>query len=147
MAAYCVGLVLLGGLLLAILLVGSVDALFRFGYGWVVLAKVALFAPMVAFGAYNRYRLIPRASETGEPTAAFRQLTRNVRNESALGVTVLVLAALLASLTPAISVAASPQLTTLAMSQPGTWRIDPRFTRVDGFDLIATFHIVLTGAG
>jgi len=225
MAAYCVGLVLLGGLLLAILLVGSVDALFRFGYGWVVLAKVALFAPMVAFGAYNRYRLIPRASETGEPTAAFRQLTRNVRNESALGVTVLVLAALLASLTPAISVAAGPQLftlddtvngirvhmlvtptptianrsytlefllyyasngsdynggkntsaitfrsltnvglppstlaldgphgnhffiTTLAMSQPGTWRIDPRFTRVDGFDLIATFHIVLTGAG
>ena len=145
-----------------------------------------------------------------------------MRNETALGVTVLVLAALLASLTPAISVAAGPQLftlddtvtgirvhltvtptptianrgytlefllsyasngsdynggkntsmitfrsltnvglppttialdgphgnhffiTTFAMSQPGTWRIDPRFTRVDGFDLIATFHIVLT---
>ena len=225
MAAYCVGLVLLGGLVLAILLVGSVDALFRFGYGWVVLAKVALFAPMVAFGAYNRYRLVPRGSESSEPGAAFRQLTRNVRNETALGATILVLAALLASLTPAISVAAGPQLftlddtvngirvhmlvtptptiasrsytlefllyyasngsdynggkntsmitfqsltnvglppstlaldgphgnhffiTTFAMSQPGTWRIEPRFTRVDGFDLIATFHIALTGAG
>src|SRR3989442_12970424 len=68
---------------------------------------------MVAFGAYNRYRLVPRGSESSEPAAAFRQLTRNVRNESALGVTVLVLAALLASLTPAISVAAGPQLFTL----------------------------------
>jgi len=222
MAAYCVGLVLLGGLVLAILLVGSVDALFRFGYGWVVLAKVALFAPMIAFGAYNRYRLIPRASETREPEAAFRQLTSNVRNETVLGITVLVLAALLASLTPATSVISEPGLftlddtvsgirvhmvvtppptiasrdyavefflyyasngsaynggkntsaitfrsltnvtlppntlpfdaqhgnhfilTTFAMSQPGTWRIDARFTRVDGFDLIATFHIILT---
>jgi hypothetical protein len=33
----------------------------------------------------------------------------------------------------------------LAMSQPGTWSIQPRFVRSDGFDLIATFHIVLTG--
>lgn len=222
MAAYCVGLVLLGGLVLAILLVGSVDALFRFGYGWVVLAKVALFAPMIAFGAYNRYRLIPRASETREPEASFRQLTWNVRNETVLGVTVLVLAALLASLTPAVSVLAGPQsftlddtlsgirvhmvvtpaptianmsytlefylyyasngsnydlgkntsaitftlqnstlspqtlrldgphgnhffITTLAMSRPGTWRIDARFARFDGFDLIPTFHIILTG--
>jgi copper transport protein len=223
MAFYCVGLVLLGGLVLAILLVGSVDALFRFGYGWVVLAKVALFAPMIAFGAYNRYRLLPRAAETGEPVAAFRQLTWNVRNETALGATVLILAALLASLTPAVSVVAGPQqftidntvsgirvhllvsptptianisytlqfflyyasngstynfgkntsditfksetnvslppetrpldgphggyhflITTLAMSQPGTWRIDARFARSDGFDLIVTFHIVLT---
>jgi len=225
MAAYCVGLVLLGGFILALLLVGSVDALFRFGYGWVVLAKVALFAPMVAFGAYNRYRLVPRGSEASEPAAAFRQLTRNVRNETALGATILVLAALLASLTPAISVAAGPQpftlddtvsgirvhlvvtptptianrsyalefylsyasngsdynggkntskitfrsltniglppttlaligphgnhliITTFAMSQPGTWRIDADIPRVDGFDLIATFHIALTGAG
>jgi len=224
MAFYCIGLVLLGGVVLAILLVGSFDALFRFGYGWVVLAKVGLFAPMIAFGAYNRYRLIPRAAEAGEPAAAFRRLTWNVRNETALGATVLVLAALLASLTPAVSVFAGPSgqftlddtvsgirihmlvtpipsianqsytlefflyyasngsaynggkntsamtfksetnvslpsetrpldgphgnhffLTTFAMSQPGTWRIDARFARFDGFDLIATFHIVLTG--
>lgn len=223
MAFYCVGLVLLGGLVLAILLVGSVDGLFRFGYGWVVLAKVALFAPMVAFGAYNRYRLIPRAAETEEPAAAFRQLTWNVRNETALGATVLVLAALLASLTPAVSIVAGPAgqftvddtvsgirvhmlvtpapsianlsytlefflyyasngsaynfgkntsaitfrsetnvllppqtllldgphgnhffITTFAMSQPGTWRIDARIARFDGFDLLATFHIVLS---
>src|SRR5207245_10956186 len=80
---------------------------------WVILAKVALFTPMVALGAYNRYRLIPRASETSEPAEAFRQLTWNVRNETALGVTVLVLATLLASLTPAASVLAGPQSLTL----------------------------------
>src|SRR2546422_850011 len=222
MAFYCVGLVLIGGLVLALLLVGSWDALFSSGYGWVVLAKVSLFIPMIAFGAYNRYRLIPRAAETGEPAAAFRQLTWNVRNETALGATVLVLAAILASLTPAISVFAGsteftlndtvrgihiqmiidpppatanisytiqflltwasngsaynfgkntsvitfrsetnvllpPQtlpldgphgnhffITTLAMSQPGTWSIQQRFGRF-GNDLITTFHVVLTG--
>lgn len=223
MAFYCVGMVLFGGLVLALLLVGSLDALLTSGYGWVVLAKVSLFIPMISFGAYNRYRLIPRAAETGEPAAAFRQLTWNVRNETALGATVLVLAAILASLTPAVSVFAGstqftlndtvsgihiemlidpppatanisytvqflltwasngsayefgkntsmitfrsetnvllpPQtlpydaihgnhyiITTLAMSQPGTWSIQPRFVRSDGFDLIATFHVVLSG--
>ena len=223
MAFYCVGLVLIGGLVLALLLVGSWDALFSSGYGWVVLAKVSLFVPMIAFGAYNRYRLIPRAAETGDPAAAFRKLTWNVRNETAIGATVLVLAAILASLTPAVSVFAGSSeftlsdtvsgihiqmiidpppasanisytvqflltwasngsaynfgkntsvitfrsetnvllppetlpldgphgnhffITTLAMSQPGTWSIQPRVVRSDGFDLITTFHVVLTG--
>jgi len=223
MAFYCVGLVLIGGLVLALLLVGSWDALFSSGYGWVVLAKVSLFVPMIAFGAYNRYRLIPRAAETGDPAAAFRKLTWNVRNETAIGATVLVLAAILASLTPAVSVFARSSeftlsdtvsgihiqmiidpppasanisytvqflltwasngsaynfgkntsvitfrsetnvllppetlpldgphgnhffITTLAMSQPGTWSIQPRVVRSDGFDLITTFHVVLTG--
>jgi copper transport protein len=104
MAFYAVGMVLLGGLILAVLLVGTVSALFGSAYGWVVLAKVALFAPMVAFGAYNRYRLLPRAADGGEPMKAFRQLTWNVRNETLLGITVLVLAALLAALTPTTAV-------------------------------------------
>src|SRR5438093_8447541 len=43
MAAYCVGLVLLGGLVLAILPAVSVDALFTCVWGLVALAKVALF--------------------------------------------------------------------------------------------------------
>jgi len=119
MAFYCVGLVLIGGLILALLLVGSWDALFSSGYGWVILAKVSLFIPMIAFGAYNRYRLIPRATEMGEPAAAFRQLTWNVRNETALGATVLVLAAILASLTPAISVFAGSTQFTLSDTVDG----------------------------
>ena len=223
MALYCVGLVLFGGLTLAVLLVGSWDALLSSNYGWVVLAKVALFVPMIAFGAYNRYRLIPRAEETGDAAAAFRQLTWNVRNETALGATVLVLAALLAALTPGVSILGGAQpfslsdtvsgihvqmlvdppptianqsytiqflltwasngstynfgkqnstitfqsltnpllppetlpldgphgnhyfLTTLAMSQPGTWSVQARIARFDGFDLFATFHIALAG--
>jgi len=37
-------------------------------------------------------------------------------------------------------------ITTLAMSQPGTWSIQPHFVRSDGFDLITTFHVFLPGA-
>jgi len=33
----------------------------------------------------------------------------------------------------------------LAMSQPGTWSIQPDVVRSDGFDLITTFHVILTG--
>jgi len=98
MAFYAVGMVLVGGLVLAILLVGTVDTLLTSGYGWVVLAKISLFAPMVIFGAYNRFRLIPKTAEASEPAEAVRRLTWNVRNETILGVTVLSLAALLASL-------------------------------------------------
>ena len=105
MAFYAVGMVLVGGLVLAILLVGTVDELLMSGYGWVVLAKVSLFAPMVTFVAYNRYRLIPKAAEASDPADAVRRLTWNVRNETILGVTVLALAALLASL-PASTVLA-----------------------------------------
>src|SRR5438445_190386 len=101
------------------LLLGSWDALFSSGYGWVVLAKVSLFVPMIAFGAYNRYRLIPRAAETGDPAAAFRKLTWNVRNETAIGATVLVLAAILASLTPAVSVFAGSSEFTLSDTVSG----------------------------
>jgi len=53
---------------------------------------------MVIFGAYNRFRLIPKTAEASEPAEAVRRLTWNVRNETILGVTVLSLAALLASL-------------------------------------------------
>lgn len=67
LAAYSVGLVLIGGLVLSFLLVRSWDALLGTAYGWVVLAKIVLFVPMVFIGAYNRYWLIPAASDSDEP--------------------------------------------------------------------------------
>lgn len=223
-AAYAVGLVIYGGAVLAVLLVGSLDRLVSTGYGWVVLAKISLFAPMLAFGAYNRFRLVPRTAEPEGIEGAVRRLGRNVRVETVIGISVLAVAALLTSMTPAISVAAGPQafgleatvedlrlrfevwphpsvpgvytfsvfvynattgaaynaarpdsgtlLFTLngstlppstanlsgphgnhffvdspAMSQPGTWRIDVRFARADGFDIRATFHVTIRGGG
>src|SRR5207249_1372921 len=68
MAAYAVSLVLAGGIVLAVLLVGTLDALVTSPYGWVILAKVGLFAPMLALGAYNRYRLVPKTAESERPT-------------------------------------------------------------------------------
>jgi copper transport protein len=86
MAAYAVGLVLAGGIGLSILLVGTVDALFGTPYGWVILAKIALFAPMVGLGAFNRYRLLPRTVEEPEPTQAIRRIVGNVRFETGIGI-------------------------------------------------------------
>jgi copper transport protein len=108
MAAYAVGLVLVGGIVLSILLVGTLDALIVTPYGWVVLGKIALFAPMVGLGAFNRYRLIPKTAEEPEPTQAIRQIVRNVRFETGIGIAALVLAGLLTSMTPAASATLGP---------------------------------------
>lgn len=108
LAGYAVGLVLAGGIVLALLLVGTWNALFGTAYGWVILGKIALFAPMIALGAFNRYWLIPRTAEDASPVDAVRRLVRNVRFEVTLGIAVLVLAGLLTSMTPAVSVAAGP---------------------------------------
>lgn len=108
MAAYAVGLVLVGGIVLSILLVGTVDALFGTPYGWVVLGKIALFAPMVGLGAFNRYRLLPETAEQAEPTQAVRRIVHNVRFETALGVAVLVLAGLLTSLSTPVGASLTP---------------------------------------
>lgn len=105
MAFVAVGLVLFGGLGLALILVGTLDNLFGGAYGWIVLAKSALFAPMVALGAYNRYRLLPRAEEADSPTVP--GVARNVRREFVLGALVLALAALLTAISPPIQ-ASSP---------------------------------------
>lgn len=223
LAGYAVGLVLGGGVVLALLLVGSWEALVGTPYGWVVLAKIGLFAPMVAVGAYNRYRVLPAIAEARDASTSVRALTRNVRSEVSLGAAVLALAALLAALVPSVSVlgpsspfpirataeglridfyvspvptvpgnytftilvynatngepyndaltgsgtltfhrADSPTnltenlsgphdnhffVTSSALSQPGVWRIDARFLRGDGAEVLATFHLTIGGSG
>jgi copper transport protein len=224
LAGYAVGLVLAGGVTLSLLLVGSWDALLGTSYGWVVLGKVALFTPMIALGAFNRYRLIPKTAEA-TPVTAVRRLVANVRFETGLGVAVLILAGLLTSMTPAASLAPGPPglfvrevtvddlrlrlqvdpypttpgeytitvllfnattgeqykasehgtrgnisfalggadpttevldgphppnhflVVTSALSEPGNWRIDTAFTRVDGPEVRATFHITIRASG
>ena len=108
MAAYAVGVLLAAGVVLALLLVGTIDALIGTAYGWVVLGKIALFAPMLGLGAFNRYRLIPQTAESDSPTTAVRRIVRNVRFETGLGVTVLILSGLLTSMTPAVGVTIGP---------------------------------------
>ncbi len=95
---WSVGLVLVGGFGLALVLVGTLDALAGTVYGWFVLAKVALFAPLVGLGAWNRYRLLPRADE---PATGVRPILRNVRLEVVLGAIILAVTAVLTALAPA----------------------------------------------
>ena len=106
--------------MLSLLLVGTWEALVGTAYGWVVLGKIALFAPMVALGAFNRYRLIPETAEADKPAEAVRRIVGNVRLETALGIAVLVLAGLLTTMTPAASVAsATPNVFALDIVKDG----------------------------
>src|SRR2546423_5166923 len=108
MAAYAVALVLGGGVFLALRLRGAWGALLGTPDGWVVLAKIALFAPMVGLGAFNRYRVIPETAEAEKPTEAVRRIVGNVRFEAGLGIAVLFPAGPPTAMTPAGRAAAPP---------------------------------------
>ncbi len=98
-------LVVSAGVVLGIVLIGTVDSLVGTPYGWVVLAKGAVLVPMVVVGAWNR-RSLRRAKAEARPRAdAVRLVARNVRAEAVLGAAVLLLAGLLVTMNPA----ASPQ--------------------------------------
>lgn len=112
LAFFSVGLVLVAGVTLSVILVGSFEALFGTPYGLVVLGKVSLFVPMAAVGAYNRYRLLP----SPEPAQAVVRGVRNVKVEVALGATVLLLAGLLTSMSPAVSLSGEDTSAPLSMS-------------------------------
>ena len=80
------------GLVNAWYLVGSVPALVGTDYGRLLVAKLALFAAMVALAAVNRLRLTPRLEHDPRALVALR---RNARLECAAGVAVVVLVAVL----------------------------------------------------
>jgi copper transport protein len=113
LAGYAVALLLGAGVVLSLILVGSWDGLFGTAYGWLVLAKVSLFAPMVAVGAWNRYRVLPATENPARLQESVGLLARNVRVEAILGAIVLALAAILTSISPAA--APNPGDTTLRL--------------------------------
>jgi putative copper resistance protein D len=89
----------LSGIVNAWLLVGSFDALFGTDYGCVVCAKIVLFALMIVLALVNRLRWTPRLAEaSGKPREALR---RNAIVETALGLIVLILVAMLGTMVPA----------------------------------------------
>jgi copper transport protein len=83
--------------------VGSLAALTSTGYGRALLGKVGLFAALALLGAVNHWWARPRvraAANAGSDTVALRVLRRTVQTETALGVVVLVITAVLVSLPP-----------------------------------------------
>ena len=189
MALYCVGLVLFGGLTLAVLLVGSWDALLSSNYGWVVLAKVAdqrglqgvgrrtvlVLAALLAaltpgvsiLGGAQPFSLSDTVSGIHvqmlvdpPPTIANQSYTiqflltwasnGSTYNFGKQNSTITFQSLTNPLLPPETLPLDGPHgnhyfLTTLAMSQPGTWSVQARIARFDGFDLFATFHIALAG--
>src|SRR2546428_5088885 len=105
LAAYSVALVLGAGVGLSLILAPTWAALLGPPYGWIVLAKISLFAPMVAVGAWNRYRVLPASDVPEELPDTVAHLARNVRIEAIPGAVVLTLAAILASPSPPTSLA------------------------------------------
>jgi len=82
-------------------LVASVPGLVGTGYGWMALVKAALFGVLFAFAAANRYRLAP-ALLRGDPARARRALVRSIGVQTAFGGAVVVAAAVLSGLPPAM---------------------------------------------
>jgi len=88
------------GIVNAWILVGSVRGLILTDYGWVLMAKVAVFAVMVAFAAANRFWLTPRLAPPASPKA-LHNLIRNTKAETALAFIVFAIVGVLGTLHPA----------------------------------------------
>lgn len=72
-------------------------------YGWLLVAKVALFAVMLAFGARHRWVLVPRfrdALDRGDDDDAPRALLRSLTLELCVGLAILFFVAWLGTLSP-----------------------------------------------
>ena len=80
--------------------VRSLDALTSTGYGWFLVAKVAVVAAIAAVGAYNHFRLVPAMGQ-GKAKAALARLQRTLQAEALGLVAVLALTSVLVVLTPA----------------------------------------------
>jgi len=95
------------GLVNSWFLVGSVSSLFTRPYGQLLIAKLAVFAGMLALAAANRFWLVPSMTKArsadGSGAAAWSAKLRNhVLGEQLLGLMVLLVVSVLGTMRPAI---------------------------------------------
>lgn len=103
----------------------TLDALISSGYGWALLAKIVLMLPLVAMGAYHRYRLLPQLETPGHERRDIGRLRSSAGIEAGLMAVVLLAAGILTSLAP-------PVATTAAADQgPAASQPEP-YTTFDG---------------
>lgn len=119
-ALRAVSLLVLTGLVRSWAEVGAPRALWSTPFGLVLLAKLAVFLPILALAAWNRARVRPQSAADAADVGALR---RSVTVEAALGAVVLALTALLVNLPPAKVAAglAGPAITEAAL---GDGRLD-----------------------
>lgn len=83
------------------LLIGSWHGLAATPYGWMALVKLALFAALVGCAWRNHFALTPPLARS-DALPARRALMRSIALEAAFGVAIVLAAAILASLPPAM---------------------------------------------
>lgn len=88
---YAVAALIVAGLVLAFVQVGTFSALWQTAYGRLLLAKIALIAPLLLLAAANRWRLTRPA--LAEQAPARRRLVRNIGLETLLMVAILAVVA------------------------------------------------------
>jgi len=84
-----------------ILQVGSIAGLLGTTHGRLLLAKLAVLAPILALAVANRRYLLPMASATGDNRASLRRLAAFVGAEAGLAIALLALAGAMTLTTPA----------------------------------------------
>lgn len=94
-------LLAVSGTIMAVLIVGTWDAVLGTGYGRTLLLKLGIVAAVVVLAAWNRTRLLPRI--TARPTAALQwaSLRRILSYEAALLVAVIAITGFLSNSSPA----------------------------------------------
>jgi putative copper resistance protein D len=100
LALVSVGILAAAGLLLSVSYVGSIRALYGTSYGAMVATKAVLFGLLLFLGALN-YQLV-----RGNSSSLLQSVRRFGEAEIGIGVTVILLAASLTSLPPAVDLAA-----------------------------------------
>lgn len=98
MGMMCVSALVVTGLIMAWYLVGTLPALPGTEYGWLLLAKLALFALMVSLAAVNRYYLTPRI--IAHDLIALGRLRRNALWEMTIGIVLVSIVAVLGVTNP-----------------------------------------------
>jgi copper transport protein len=106
MALWALAALTAAGVGMSLIVLPTLDALVDTGYGLTLITKVVLVAVVVAVGAYNRWRLVPRIAATdGGEAAATRRLTLTIRSELTILALVLATTAVLVSRSPDPTVA------------------------------------------
>jgi len=93
-AGYLVSALLLAGLSLAYITLGSFDALVSTNYGLVLLFKILVVSTILSIAAHHKFILVPRLKKHKGREA----LARSINIEMTLALTILIFASVLTSL-------------------------------------------------
>ncbi len=100
LAVVAVIVIVVTGTVSAIDRLPTLSDLWSTAYGWALVAKIALLVPLIGFGAYHRYRVLPDLETPGQRTRDFSRLKRSAGAEVAVMALVLVAAGALTTLAP-----------------------------------------------